>query len=70
MSGDELEGEDDESVPVYDTCDEIRRKSATYLREPNITQASFLSELAKTLPNQSARLQSKRPKDFRTKKGV
>lgn len=66
----ELEGEDDGSVSVYDTCDEIRRKIAAYLREPNVTQAGFLRELAKTLSDPSAKLQSKQLKDFQTKKGA
>lgn len=70
VSGVELEGENDESVPVYDTCDEVRRKIAAYLREPNVTQAGFLRELAKTLPDPSAKLQSKQLKDFQTKKGA
>ena len=69
MSGVELEGEDNESVPVYDTCDEIRRKIAAHLREPDVTQAGFLRELAETLQDPSAKLQSKQLKDFQTKKG-
>ena len=70
VSGIELGGEDDESVPVYDTCDEIRRKIAAYLREPNVTQTGFLRGLAKMLPDPSAKLQSKQLKDFQTKKGA
>lgn len=70
MSGIELGGEDDESVPIYDTCDEIRRKIAAYLREPNVTQTGFLRELAKMLTDPSAKLQSKQLKDFQTKKGA
>ncbi|CAF9904137.1 MAG: hypothetical protein ALECFALPRED_004863 [Alectoria fallacina] len=70
VSGIELGGEDDESVPIYDTCDEIRRKIAAYLREPNVTQTGFLRELAKMLTDPSAKLQSKQLKDFQTKKGA
>ena len=69
VSGVELEGADDDSVPVYDTCDDIRRKIAAYLREPNVTQAGFLRELAKTFSDPSVKLQSKQLRDFQTKKG-
>ena len=69
VSGVELEGADDDSVPIYDTCDDIRRKIAAYLREPNVTQAGFLRELAKTFSDPSVKLQSKQLKDFQTKKG-
>ncbi|KAL9131128.1 MAG: hypothetical protein Q9175_006850 [Cornicularia normoerica] len=69
VSGVELEGEDDESVPVYDTCDEIHREIAPYLREPHVMQACFLRELAKTLSDPSAKLQSEQLEDFQTKKG-
>lgn len=69
VSGVVLEGEGDEPVEVYDTCDDIRRKIAAYLREPNFTQAAFLREVAKALPDPTAKLQSKQLKDFQTKKG-
>lgn len=69
VSSIELEGEDDESVEVYDTCDEIRRKIAAYLREPNVTQAAFLRSLAQMLPDPTAKFQSKQLKDFQIKKG-
>lgn len=64
-----LEGEDDESVEVYDTCDDVRRKIAAYLREPNVTQAAFLRSLAQMLPDPTIKLQSKQLKDFQNKKG-
>ena len=70
VSGVELFGEEDESVPVYDTCDEVQRKIGAYLREPNVTQAAFLRELARALPDPTAKLQSKQLKDFQSKKGA
>ena len=65
----ELSGEEDESVEVYDTCDEVRRKIAAYLREPNVAQAAFLRSLAQMLPDPTATLRSKQLNDFQAKKG-
>ncbi|KIM93073.1 hypothetical protein OIDMADRAFT_46391 [Oidiodendron maius Zn] len=42
-----LEGEEDLSIPVYDSCDEIRKKIGVYLCKPSVTQAGFLHEIAK-----------------------
>lgn len=64
VSSTTLEGEDDKSVEVYDTCDDVRRKIAAYLRELNVTQAAFLRSLAQMLPNPTIKLQSKQLKGF------
>ncbi|CCC08627.1 unnamed protein product [Sordaria macrospora k-hell] len=40
-----LEGEETDEVPVYDTCDEIRRKIDAYLRRPGVTQAQFCRDI-------------------------
>jgi hypothetical protein len=48
VSGIQLEGEEDNEVPVYDTCDETRKKIRAYLARPDITQAGFCREIAKT----------------------
>lgn len=50
VSGIHLEGESDQDVPVYDTCDVIRRKIRAHLRELGVTKAGFLREISKTLP--------------------
>ncbi|ORY61693.1 uncharacterized protein BCR38DRAFT_440896 [Pseudomassariella vexata] len=42
-----LDGEDTGDVPVYDTCDEIRRKIRTILRKDGVTQAAFCRAIAK-----------------------
>ncbi|KAE8385438.1 hypothetical protein BDV23DRAFT_164905 [Aspergillus alliaceus] len=47
-----LPGEEEVEVEVYDTCDVVRKKIRAHLREPNVTQASFLREIAKTYPPQ------------------
>ncbi|MCJ1466101.1 hypothetical protein MMC07_004720 [Pseudocyphellaria aurata] len=64
----QLEGEENDSVRIYDTCDDIRQKIAEYLREPNITQAGFLRDIGK-LFSESRTIQSKQLKDFQAKKG-
>ncbi|KAE8444566.1 hypothetical protein EG329_014490 [Mollisiaceae sp. DMI_Dod_QoI] len=64
-----LEGEADQTVPVYDTCDEIRKKISAYLREPGVTQAGFLREIAKTYP-EGKKIQSKVLNDFLGKRGA
>ncbi|TVY20105.1 hypothetical protein LARI1_G001947 [Lachnellula arida] len=69
VSGIQLDGEADVSVPVYDSCDEIRKKISAYLREPQVTQAGFLREIAKTYPD-GRKIQSKVLNDFLSKKGA
>ena len=36
------DGESDGEVPVYDTCDIVRKKIKSYLKSSNITRAGFL----------------------------
>ncbi|GAB1310750.1 hypothetical protein MFIFM68171_00960 [Madurella fahalii] len=45
LSGIELDGEEDDEVPVYDTCDEIRRKINAHLRKPGVTQAQLCRDI-------------------------
>ncbi|KAI0100429.1 hypothetical protein F4776DRAFT_649463 [Hypoxylon sp. NC0597] len=40
-----LNGEDTDSVPVFDTCDEIRKKINAHLRTSGVTQAQFCRDL-------------------------
>ncbi|MCJ1251560.1 hypothetical protein MMC30_008795 [Trapelia coarctata] len=63
-----LDGEDTESVEVYYTCDEVRRKIAVYLREEGVTKAGFLRELRSMFPEPKP-LQSKQLQDFQSKSG-
>ncbi|KAI5207029.1 hypothetical protein E4T39_02150 [Aureobasidium subglaciale] len=37
--------EEDDSVEVYDSCDEIRKKIAAHLRKPGVTAAQFCRDL-------------------------
>ncbi|KAI5778840.1 hypothetical protein EDC01DRAFT_600876, partial [Geopyxis carbonaria] len=68
----ELEGEQQDAVEVYDSCDEIRRKIAAHLRTPGVTQAAFLKDLAAMLHTAppGTKIQSKQLNDFRTKSGA
>ncbi|KAF2211736.1 hypothetical protein CERZMDRAFT_42545 [Cercospora zeae-maydis SCOH1-5] len=63
-----LRGEETGSVPIYDTCDEIRKKINAHLVKPGVTQASFCRDLAAQL-SPGASIQSKQLTDFRSKKG-
>ncbi|KAH0404387.1 hypothetical protein KCU89_g1180, partial [Aureobasidium melanogenum] len=40
-----LDGEETDSVEVYDSCDEIRKKIAAHLRKPGVTGAQFCRDL-------------------------
>lgn len=67
VAGVRLEGEAARAVPVFDSCDQIRRKINEFLVQPNITQAAFLREIAKTYGD-GRKIQSKLLTDFRSKK--
>ncbi|KAI9740982.1 MAG: hypothetical protein M1834_002693 [Cirrosporium novae-zelandiae] len=45
-----LEGEEDETVEIYDSCDEIRRKINAHLRRAGITRAAFLRTIGQMYP--------------------
>ncbi|KAL5315294.1 hypothetical protein ACEPPN_016161 [Leptodophora sp. 'Broadleaf-Isolate-01'] len=65
----QLEGEADVSVPVFDSCDEIRKKIRAYLAASNSTQAEFLREIAKPY-HDGRKIQSKVLNDFLGKRGA
>ncbi|KAI9881180.1 MAG: hypothetical protein M1830_007158 [Pleopsidium flavum] len=70
VSGISVDGEKDESVEIYDTCDEIRRKIAAHLRDPKVTQAAFLRAISASFPaEENKKLTSKQLNDFQAKKG-
>ncbi|BEI82123.1 hypothetical protein CcaverHIS002_0212830 [Cutaneotrichosporon cavernicola] len=63
-----LAGEETRSVKVYDSCDEIRRKINAHLQLPEVTQASFLRDVAGQLgPGRS--VQGVQLTAFRSKHG-
>ncbi|RBQ70138.1 hypothetical protein FVER14953_00588 [Fusarium verticillioides] len=47
---DPLPGEADGTVPIYDTCDDIRKKIRPMLAKEGMTQAAFIRALNKNLP--------------------
>ncbi|KFY68131.1 hypothetical protein V496_01275 [Pseudogymnoascus sp. VKM F-4515 (FW-2607)] len=63
-----LDGEEHEDVPVYDTCDEVRKKIRAFLCQGGVTQAAFLREVAKTFGN-GRKIQANMLNGFLGKKG-
>ncbi|KAI0476377.1 hypothetical protein GGR56DRAFT_467204 [Xylariaceae sp. FL0804] len=72
ISAIELPGEDEDDVPVYDSCDEVRRKLAAHLRKtPGLTQAQLCRDLyAQLRAPRCKAIQSKQLADFRAHKGA
>lgn len=66
-----LDGEDEDEVPIYDTCDEVRRKINAHLRKtPGLTEAEFRRTLFAQLRKTKAKgIQGKQLSDFRGAKG-
>ncbi|KAF3059335.1 Glucan endo-1,3-beta-glucosidase BGN13.1 [Daldinia childiae] len=66
-----LPGEETDSVPVYDTCDEVRRKINAHLKTPGLTAAQFCRDIYAQLRQPKGKcFQSKQLADFRGKKGA
>jgi len=68
-SGIQLPGEETASVPVFDSCDEIRKKINAHLRQPGITRAAYLRDAAKTYPD-GRNVQASSLSTFLSKKGA
>ena len=66
-----LDGEVNDEVPVYDTCDEIRRKISAHLQKSGVTKAQFCRDLHAQLRSISApsQIQSSQLDRFRGNKG-
>ncbi|KAK8098167.1 uncharacterized protein PG998_013653 [Apiospora kogelbergensis] len=45
-----LDGEDEGEVPVYDTCDELRKKVRAFLKKDCVTQAALCRGISACLP--------------------
>ncbi|KAK4216951.1 hypothetical protein QBC37DRAFT_278237, partial [Rhypophila decipiens] len=66
-----LEGEETDSVPVYDTCDEVRRKINAHLKKPGVTQAQFGRDvLAQLHANKPSQIQGTQIARFRGMHGA
>ncbi|KAI0851207.1 hypothetical protein F5Y00DRAFT_230576 [Daldinia vernicosa] len=68
VSNIKLDGEDTQSVPVYDTCDEVRKKIRAFLRKPDISQSAFCRAIAESFPS-GKRIQPRQLNCFLDKKG-
>ncbi|KAJ7764932.1 hypothetical protein B0H16DRAFT_1883488 [Mycena metata] len=64
-----LPGDDDATVEIYDTCDELRRKINALLRTGTITKAALLRDMSRAAYTDAPNIQSKQLTDFLTKKG-
>ncbi|CAD0112567.1 unnamed protein product [Aureobasidium uvarum] len=64
-------GEETDSVPVYDTCDDIRRQITAYLKKPGVTQAQFGRDLLAQYNTDKAPkgISASQIQSFRGKKG-
>ncbi|ROV92317.1 hypothetical protein VSDG_07303 [Cytospora chrysosperma] len=66
-----LEGEETDSVLIYESCDEIRKKISAHLKTPGLTQAQFCRDLYAQLKAPTCKaIQTKQLNDFRGKKGA
>jgi hypothetical protein len=65
----ELDGEKEDKVPVFDTCNEIRRKINVYLRQPYNTESSLLKALSSQFHQTKPRLTSSQLVRFRNARG-
>ncbi|KAL7624929.1 hypothetical protein AAE478_004143 [Parahypoxylon ruwenzoriense] len=65
-----LKGEETDSVSVWDTCDEVRRKINAHLKTPGLTQAQFCRDLFAQLNEPKIKdIRQKQLADFRAQKG-
>ncbi|KAK8075895.1 hypothetical protein PG994_003167 [Apiospora phragmitis] len=71
ISGIHLPGEDTDEVPVYETCDVVRRKIDDHIFHHRVTQAQFCRNIHAQLksPTRCKAIQPKPLSDFRHKKG-
>ncbi|KAJ7726702.1 hypothetical protein DFH07DRAFT_852592 [Mycena maculata] len=65
-----LPGDEDGSVEIYDTCDELRRKINALLRTGTITKTALLRDMSRAAYPDAPNIQSKQLTDFLTKKGA
>ncbi|CAE7013025.1 hypothetical protein PTNB73_00925 [Pyrenophora teres f. teres] len=61
-----LDGEREDKVPVYNTCDDVRRK----IKKPGVTQASFLRAASAFFHTTEKKLSARQLPTFRSKKGA
>lgn len=65
-----LDGEEDDSVPVFDTADELRKKISAHLKTPGLTAAQFCRDLYAQLNAPTCKtISTTQLSSFRGKKG-
>ncbi|KAJ7438398.1 hypothetical protein B0H11DRAFT_2293903 [Mycena galericulata] len=64
-----LPGDEDATVEIFDTCDELRRKINALLRTGTITKTALLRDMSRAAYSDAPNIQSKQLGDFLTKKG-
>ena len=67
----ELDGEAEDAVEIYDSCDEIRRKIRAHLGKPGVTQPQFLRDLRAQFhgPRRPTTLSNMQLNNFRDQEG-
>ena len=72
ISGVVLPGEEKDAVPVFDSCDEVRRKIDLHLGKPGVTQAQFCRDLLAQFKGSEKpeKIQSAQLNRFRGTKGA
>ncbi|KAI1099936.1 hypothetical protein F4804DRAFT_65025 [Jackrogersella minutella] len=66
-----LPKEETDSVPIYDSCDEVRKKISAHLQTPGLTAAQLCRDVYAQLNQPSCKsFQSKQLNDFRGKRGA
>ena len=63
-----LEGEDTQTVAVYESCDEVRKKIRAFLKKPDVTQAAFCRAIGDSFPEKRS-IQSRQLSTFLGRKG-
>ncbi|KAK5174561.1 uncharacterized protein LTR77_001642 [Saxophila tyrrhenica] len=62
-----VEGEGDDSVPIFDTCDDVRKKIRDHLGKPGVKQTTFARDLSELV--RSEQVQARHISKFLTFKG-
>ncbi|KAF5620761.1 hypothetical protein F52700_11087 [Fusarium sp. NRRL 52700] len=65
-----LEDEETDEIPIFDDCDEVRRKINAHMKIPSVTQAQFCRDIYAQFRAPTWKgIQSKQLSDFRKAKG-
>ena len=60
----------EDPVPVYESCDVVRRKVDAHLRKSDVTNAAFLREISKLYHTEDKKVTSQQLTRFRSAKGA